>query len=115
MDIVEAVPLLAATVPPGVPPAKLLPDPLRPNPDELDAVVVVASDVQKRIERAVLKGMGTHEEIVLRIATQWPQEKLIARADYVIFNKESLYDLKKETENLYCRLLAAAVSACNPL
>lgn len=81
----------------------------------LDAVVVVASDVQKRIERAVLKGMGTHEEIVLRIATQWPQEKLIAQADYVIFNKGSLVDLKKETENLYCKLLTAAVSSRNPL
>jgi dephospho-CoA kinase len=79
----------------------------------LDAVVVVAADMQDRIERAVQKGMGTREEIMRRIASQWPQEKLIAKADYVIFNRGSMDGLKKETESLYSRLLAAASSACD--
>lgn len=79
----------------------------------LDAVVVVAADVQQRIERAVLKGMGSSEEIMQRIATQWPQETLTARADYVIFNTGSLDDLKKETQLLYSKLLAAADLSCN--
>ncbi len=77
----------------------------------LDAVVVVAADEQDRIKRAVQKGMGSYEEVKQRIATQWPQEKLIAMADYVLFNKGSLDELKKETEALYGKLLAAA--ACD--
>jgi dephospho-CoA kinase len=79
----------------------------------LDAVVVVTADVQERIERAVQKGMGTREEIMRRIAAQWPQEKLIAKADYVLFNQSGLHELKKETEALYSVLLAAAESICN--
>jgi dephospho-CoA kinase len=81
----------------------------------LDAVVVVAADMQDRIERAVQKGMGTREEIMQRIASQWPQEKLIAKADYVLFNRGSLDELKNETESLYSRLLAAASSVCDNL
>jgi dephospho-CoA kinase len=79
----------------------------------LDAVVVVAADMHERIDRAVQKGMGTREEIMRRIATQWPQEKLIAKADYVLFNRGSLEGLKKETEALYLKLLDAALSACD--
>jgi dephospho-CoA kinase len=76
----------------------------------LDAVVVVTADREERIERAVQKGMGKRDEIMQRIASQWPQEKLIAQADYVLFNAGSLDELKKETETLYTRLLAAAES-----
>jgi dephospho-CoA kinase len=79
----------------------------------LDAVVVVAADMPDRIERAVHKGMGTREEIMRRMAAQWPQETLIAKADYVLFNKGSLDELKSETASLYRILLAAAESACN--
>ena len=79
----------------------------------LDAVIVVVADQQERLERAVQKGMGQREEIMRRIATQWPQEKLMAKADYVLFNQGSLDDLKKETEALYRTLLVAAVSACD--
>lgn len=81
----------------------------------LDAVVVVAADLEERVERAVQKGMGTREEVLRRIATQWPQEKLIDKADYVLFNRGSLDSLKKETESLYLTLLAAAASACDNL
>ncbi len=79
----------------------------------LDAVIVVVADIQDRLERAMQKGMGTPEEIKRRIATQWPQEKLIAKADYVLFNKGSLDDLKKETEALCRTLLVAAASLCD--
>ena len=79
----------------------------------LDVVVVVAADMQERINRAVQKGMGTREEIMLRIAAQWPQEMLIAKADYVLVNKGALDELKKETEVLWHTLLAAAESLCN--
>ncbi len=76
----------------------------------LDAVVVVAADLEERIARAVQKGMGTREEIMQRIAAQWPQEKLIAKADYVLFNRGTPDELKKESEALCSTLLAAAQS-----
>ncbi|MEI7747689.1 MAG: dephospho-CoA kinase [Chlorobiaceae bacterium] len=79
----------------------------------LDAVIVVVADIKDRLERAVQKGMGPREEIMRRIATQWPQETLVAKADYVLFNKGSLDALKKETEALYSTLLVAAASVCD--
>ena len=79
----------------------------------LDAVVVVAADREERIVRAVLKGMGGREEITQRMASQWPQEKLIANADYVLFNTGSLDELQKEAEALYPKLLVAAELLCN--
>ncbi len=79
----------------------------------LDAVVVVAADVEERIARAVQKGMGMREEIMQRIAAQWPQEKLIAKADYVLFNRGTPDELKKESEALYATLLKAAQSDCH--
>ncbi len=82
---------------------------------QLDVVVVVVADEQMRIERAVQKGLGNHEEIVRRIALQWPQKKLIEKADYVVVNNGSQEELKKETEALYFRLLSAASLACNNL
>ena len=80
---------------------------------QLDVVVVVVADEQERIERAVQKGLGSPEEIIRRIALQWPQQKLIEKADYVVVNKGSKEDLKKETEELYLTLLSAASLACN--
>ncbi len=82
---------------------------------QLDLVVVVASDTEQRIERAVEKGMGSREEIMQRIARQWPQEKLIEKADYVVMNNGSLDELKQETRKLFIALLAAASSACDSL
>ena len=78
----------------------------------LDAVVVVAADVEERIARAVQKGMGRREEIMQRIAAQWPQDKLMAKADYVLFNRGTPEELKKEIKALYTILLKAAQSRC---
>lgn len=82
---------------------------------QLDVVVVVVADEDQRIERAFQKGMGSREEIMQRIARQWPQERLIEKADYVVVNKGSQEELKKETALLYSQLLAAASSLCDHL
>ena len=82
---------------------------------QLDVVVVVVADEQQRIARAMRKGFGSREEIMQRIAQQWPQEKLIEMADYVLLNNGSQEDLKKKTEALYNKLLEAASSACDHL
>ncbi|NMW21116.1 MAG: dephospho-CoA kinase [Chlorobiaceae bacterium] len=83
--------------------------------EELDVVVVVVADMEQRIARAEEKGMGSRKEIMQRIDRQWPQAKLIEKADYLLVNKGSLKTLKQDTESLYYKLLAAASSACDHL
>jgi len=80
---------------------------------EVDAVVVVAADMERRIQRAVEKGMGTRQEIMRRIAMQWPQEKLIEKADYVLWNNGSREELHKAAESVLLKLLALTDSAGN--
>jgi len=67
----------------------------------LDILVVVASDPERRIQRAMKKGMGSREEIERRIGAQWPQEKLVERADYVIENNGSIEELQIRVHALY--------------
>ena len=45
-----------------------------------------------------------------RIAAQWPQEKLVAKADYVVYNEGSLEELRRETEKLYAFILRRSSS-----
>jgi len=68
---------------------------------DLDLIVVVAANIPLRIQRAAANGLGSPEEIRRRIAAQWPQERLIEKADYVIYNEGTLDDLYRETEKLY--------------
>ncbi|MEE9906103.1 dephospho-CoA kinase [Chlorobium sp.] len=68
---------------------------------DLDLIVVVAADISLRIQRAAAKGLGSPEEIRRRIAAQWPQERLVEKAGYVIYNEGTIDDLHKETEKLY--------------
>ena len=80
----------------------------------LDLIVVVDADKELRVKRALRKGLGTREDILGRIASQWPQEELMKRAGYVIRNEGSLEELRAETEKLYAFILReAAVSAGN--
>ena len=81
----------------------------------LDAIVVVTAGLAERVERAIQKGMGSREEIMQRIAQQWPEERLIERADYVVENKGSLEELKEACNALYQKLLQAASSPRNHL
>lgn len=80
---------------------------------ELDLVVVVAAGTELRVQRAVDKGMGSREDILVRIAAQWPQDKLIENAGYVIYNEGTLDDLHKETEKLYAFIVQRALSCRN--
>ncbi|ABL65032.1 dephospho-CoA kinase [Chlorobium phaeobacteroides] len=74
----------------------------------LDFVVVVASGMEERVARAVAKGLGSREEIFRRIGSQWPQEKLMEMADYVVCNNGSLEELRLKAVALYRYLLSLA-------
>jgi len=72
---------------------------------ELDRIIVVAANNGLRLERAMARGLGSREEIEKRMRAQWPQEKLIERAHYVIFNDGTLDELRSQTEQVYRSLL----------
>lgn len=74
----------------------------------LDIVVVIVSDLGKRVERAMTKGMGSREEIMRRIKTQWPQKKLEEHADYVIENNGTVEELERSVRELYYKLIIQA-------
>ncbi|TCD48419.1 dephospho-CoA kinase [Chlorobium sp. N1] len=75
---------------------------------ELDFVVVVAAQNETRIRRAVSRGLGTPEEVRRRMALQWPQETLVSKADYVVYNNASRDELRVEAERLFGVLREAA-------
>ncbi|ACF14825.1 dephospho-CoA kinase [Chloroherpeton thalassium ATCC 35110] len=71
----------------------------------LDEIVVVAADFDVRLER--LKQAGMEEsQIRSRMQSQWSQEELIKRADFVIYNNSSLESLKAQTESVLEKILA---------
>ena len=72
---------------------------------ELDRIIVVAANNGLRTERAMARGIGSREDIQKRMQAQWPQEKLIERAHYVIFNDGTLDELRSQTEQVYQSLL----------
>ncbi len=74
----------------------------------LDFIVVVVSDLEKRIVRAMKKGMGGREEIMSRINAQWPQKMLIERADFVIENNGTVEELECRARELYRQILQKA-------
>jgi dephospho-CoA kinase len=72
---------------------------------DLDRIIVVAANNGLRLERAVARGMD-RVEAQRRMQAQWPQEKLIERAHYVIFNDGTLDELRSQVEQIYQSLLS---------
>jgi dephospho-CoA kinase len=72
---------------------------------DLDRIIVVAANNGLRLERAVARGLD-REEVRKRMQAQWPQEKLIERAHYVIFNDGTLEELRSQVEQVYRSLMS---------
>ena len=77
---------------------------------DLDFIVVVAADDELRIDRAVSRGLGNRDEVVRRMQAQWPQERLVEQADFVIWNNGTLDELRARTIELYRQLEEIASS-----
>lgn len=77
---------------------------------ELDRIIVVAAGDGVRLERAVARGMGSREEVKRRMKAQWPQEQLIERAHYVIFNDGTIDELRLQVEQVYRSLESLVAS-----
>lgn len=77
---------------------------------DLDRIVVVAAADELRVARAVARGLGSREEVIRRMRAQWPQEQLVERADYVIWNNGTVEELRARTEEVFRSLQALAAS-----
>lgn len=53
-----------------------------------DKIIVVAAPVEERLARVVKRDGMTRREVLDRMDKQWPEEKKLEQADYVIFNAE---------------------------
>ncbi len=83
-----------------------------------DRVVLVVAEEQLRIERFVARRLGAGAHAVAeieaaradarrRMTEQWPVERALAQADFVVRNEGSTADLRAEIEALWPRLVAA--------
>ncbi len=71
----------------------------------VDKVIVVAADEALRIAR-VQQSTGLSEKAIrARMASQWPQEKLIEKADWVIYNNGNQEELRAQTKAVLQQLL----------
>jgi len=80
----------------------------------LDHILVVAADFDVRVERLKQAGMD-ESQIRSRMKNQWPQDELIKRADFVIYNNGSRESLRSQTESILAEILkqSGRKPACN--
>jgi len=69
-----------------------------------DQVVVVTASEAVQRERLRLRNGLNAEEAGRRIAAQWPLERKVSRADYLLVNDGSLQELDAAVENLWLLL-----------
>lgn len=69
-----------------------------------DKVIVVAANLEDRIERVLKRDQTNRTEVLARMDNQWSQEEKISKADYVIYN-HNLKDLEKEVQVMHKHLL----------
>ena len=73
------------------------------RPIFVDKIVVVSASEQTQLRRLEEKGMS-REDVQNRIKSQFPLEKKIKSADFVINNDGSLEETKRQVEEIYSLL-----------
>lgn len=71
----------------------------------LDYIVIVAGDLEKRVQRVIRRDGTDRQSVEERVARQPDFEGLESSADFVIHNNGSVEDLKASAEKLYRQLL----------
>lgn len=71
----------------------------------MDYVIVVASLLKHRIERALKRGVLTREEILRRVELQWSDEEKVGMADFVIRNNGTEHELLEQVREIYSQLV----------
>lgn len=67
---------------------------------EFAAVIVVNCSVEQQIERAMARDQLSRDEVLLRVASQIPLAEKARRAQFVVSNNGSLWELEKEVDRL---------------
>lgn len=67
--------------------------------DFFDKIIVVDANQEVRIQRAMQRGLS-RQDVLKRMARQWPAEKKRAKADFVLDNSGDLKSFEKEIEDL---------------
>ena len=62
----------------------------------LDSVLLIASSLKYRIERALKRGNIQREDILRRIDLQWTDEDKAESADYTIYNNGTEKELEEK-------------------
>jgi len=76
--------------------------------DRFDYLIVVTCREEQRVER-VAKRLGisreaAQAEVARRMAAQWPEEKKIKAADFVIDNSGTLQDTDRQVREIYSKI-----------
>jgi len=78
------------------------------EPGDLDFVVLVLADEEKRLERVKERDETSADEIMQRMNKQRDFEQATDRVDYVIRNNGTLEELKKKAEVIYQNFFSSA-------
>ncbi len=71
----------------------------------LDYIIVITAQLKNRMERALARKTLTREEILKRIEFQWPEEKKVEMADFVIHNDGSEKELNDNIKSIIKKLI----------
>ncbi len=69
-----------------------------------DYVIVVTAPEELRLKRVIQRDLTTRQAVLARMTHQWPEEKKIARADFIIQN-DSQHSLVQQVWHLHRQLL----------
>lgn len=73
--------------------------------DDFDKIILVYTDKEIRIQRAIKRGNLTRKQILDRMALQMDEEEKRAKADIIIENNGSELELKNKITELYKKLV----------
>ena len=80
---------------------------------QFDRIVVATCPLETRVRRWMARGgmdeVTTRRELERRMAAQWPEEKKIAAADFLIENSGTLLETEVKVRELFARLKLEAV------
>jgi len=77
---------------------------------EFDAVVAVACDPGRQVERLMARDGLPEAAARARLDAQWPIERKVARADFVIRTDGTFEDTDRQVEDVLARLRSLALS-----
>jgi dephospho-CoA kinase len=74
---------------------------------EFDVVIVTACEPATQLQRLMSRDHLTQAEAAQRIAAQWPLDRKIARADYVIRTDETVDETNRQIDAVASQLLSS--------